>query len=506
MVAGFCPLENRLRNGIMETGASLKIWTVVSLFLLLGCSGNQFVPLQNGVVSIDDSLSAPSTAPSPTVTPTPVLPGATPTPTPPPGAAFRPTMSMLMGANGSPGSGSLGFWNQMGLRFARVEIGPINSTNAADLKAKGYFSTQHDGEILFNTTQGISTMILLAYNSPWNSLRDGDSRGAPKDVNVWKAYIDAVVKRYSAPPYNVKYFQIWNEAAGVLEGGSPQATFFHGPGDLNQPYANAMQDYATLIHIPAAQVIRSYGAYVVYGGWPDQGGINNYTKWLEYVSPTYNSRILDWTDYLDTHYLNINDMDFFYKRYVGTGKIRGVWQTEVGFSYMENHNYMAQKYFQLGDMALRSGWSNRDQFVMMVYHWAGGEGFMLMNQAGVYHDSGTSLKTLTSVMNAPIALFNKSIRASSGADVLALYNGNQIVFQIAAPQGVATLDVDGLTAPSGYSIAYKEAVFGTDLASSIASSSWTGSSLSIRLNVPAPRADMVGRLQNLMGYVILTPK
>jgi hypothetical protein len=421
--------------------------------------------------------------------------------------AFNPTMTMIMGANGAPGDAQgLGFWKDMGLRFGRIEIGPINSTDAQDFKAKGYFSKKADDQIQFNNASGVSTLILLAYSSNWNAIHTDDDKSGPKDVSVWTAYVEAVVSYYSAPPFNVKYFQIWNEAAGKLTGGQAQSTFWHGPGDLSQSYATAMEDYVNLVHIPAAQVIRSHGAYVVYGGWPDQGGIDTYTTWLEYKSPSFNSAtMLEWTDYLDIHYLNSNDMEYLYKRYVGTSKIRGVWQTEVGFDYMSDHNYIARTYFSVAAMALRNGWADPDQFVVMVYHWLGGQGFMLVGLDKMIHDSGTSLKTLSSVMNGTLSQFSNDLSLSPNAKATAIYNGKQIVVQIIAPKGAATIDVDNLTAPAGYQIAYEEAVFGTDLASSIKSSSWSGSHLSVALDVPDGRNDLKGTKRDLMGYIVITP-
>jgi hypothetical protein len=423
-------------------------------------------------------------------------------------SSFSPTMAALMGANGQPGNATNGvFWDEMGLRFSRIEIGPVDSNNFQELKDRGFVGTTFDSAILYNNSKGITTVVLLAYTSAWNSARAGDDKAAPKDVEVWKAYVEAAVKKYSAAPYSVKYFQVWNEAAGQLFGNSAQATFWHSAGNLNQSYADATKDYVDLIHIPAAKIIRSYGAYVVYGGWPDQGGIWEYTQWLDYYSTVHYGTMLDWTDYLDTHYLSTGDMEYFYKRYIGSGKIRGIWQTEVGFAYMENHNYIAQFYFSLAEMALRLGWTSQGQFAAMVFHWSGGQGFMLMNQSGGYHDSGISLKTLNSLVNGKLSPFANPIQLSAGASAKAVYSGSQIVFQILAPAGAATLAVDNLKAPAeGYTIAYKEAVFGTDLASAIQNSSWSGSHLSVQLNVPAGRVDSAGANQNLMGYLIITPK
>lgn len=424
------------------------------------------------------------------------------------GAPFAPSIRMLMGANGWPGNAAgLGFWSSMGLRFSRIEIGPLNSTDAADLKAKGYFdSTAADANVMFNNASGVSSMVLLAYTAPWNGLSANDPKSAPKDDSVWTDFVEAVVKHYSAAPFNVHHFQIWNEAAGPLSGGLPQATFWHGPGDSAQPYANAMPDYIDLVHIPAAKIIRKYGAYVVYGGWPDQGGIDNYETWLEHKSTAFEGNtMLDWTDYLDTHYLGTGDMKTLYTRYVSTGKIRGVWQTEVGFDYMKNHNYIADFFFDLATMALSSGWSDPDQFVSMVYHWSGGQTFMLTGQDGSWHDSGRSLQMLAATASGTLAPFTKDVAISAGAKVKVLYSDKNVVFQFSAPQGVATVDVDGLPEPAGFKITYKEAVLGTDLAASITSSSWSAGHLSVKLNVPAGRLDENGTLQNTMGYIVVAP-
>ena len=99
---------------------------------------------------------------------------------------------------------------------------------------------------------------------------------------------------------------IWNEAAGSLSGGSPQATFWHGPGPSNLP---VRERHGRLVDgdIPQPKIIRSHNAYVVYGGWPDQGGIDTYSTWLEYVSAVHGARMLDWVDYLDLHYLGVNE-------------------------------------------------------------------------------------------------------------------------------------------------------------------------------------------------------
>ena len=67
-----------------------------------------------------------------------------------------------------------------------------------------------------NNRNGIGSLLLFGYTPIWNASVPGDTNSAPVDVEAWKRYVDAVVRKYSAPPYNLRYFQIWNEAAGKV--------------------------------------------------------------------------------------------------------------------------------------------------------------------------------------------------------------------------------------------------------------------------------------------------
>jgi hypothetical protein len=266
-------------------------------------------------------------------------------------------MAQLIGSNGWPFEESdIGIWRSMGLTWGRDSVGPgISGPNHTvmeiDRTGPG-FNADLPPILLRNNRNGIKSLLLLGY------------------------------KRYSTPPFNLKYFQIWNEAAGPLSGGDPQATFWHGPNFHRDPrraapYQQAMQDYVERIHLPAARIIRKYGAYIVYGGWPDQGGLDNYCTWLEYTSPVQRTRMIDWVDYLDIHYLGTGDMETLYQRYVAKGKARGIWQTEIGDRYMADPHYLPTFYFDLAVWALGRAWDDPDKYVAMIYHWDGTEPFRL---------------------------------------------------------------------------------------------------------------------------------
>lgn len=422
-----------------------------------------------------------------------------------------------MGGNGTAyNSTMVSEWASMGLRFSRIDMYPspdTSTTTKAQLVAANYMgdTSASDAEVLANNAAGINTLIMLGYTPLFNASLSGNSHSKPVDETVWTGYVNAVVSRYSVAPYNVKYFQIWNEASGA-QYTSAQASFWQGPADPgNNVYDNALQDYMNTIHIPAAQIIRSYGAYVVYGGWPDSAPIQysssqgSYVQWLETPSTVYGTTLLDWTDYLDTHYYNVSDMQYLYNRYWGTGKIKGVWQSEIGYTDMENTNYVAQFYFQMAAWALQSNWSDPNQYVAMIYSSSGAQSFMPINQStNALNTSGQSLVTLHSVLSGALSAFTNAVTYSSGASGTAIYNNQQIVFQITAPEGLATIDVN-VTSPTTYQIQYINAVNGSNISGSIKSSSWSGNHLSVQLNVPAGADDLSGTYQNFMGYVVVTP-
>jgi len=555
---------------------------------------------------------------------------------------------MLVGSNGNMGSdANVGFWQNMGLTWSRASVGPGQATSTSVIDVSQFDNGDAASEILRNNLYGVRTVLLLAYTSTWNASIPGDSDSAPLDETAWTNYVEAAVQKWSAPPYNVKFFQIWNEAAGSLTGGSPQASFWHGPGynlslqnvnsglcvdlnnnatvdgtpihqwdclsvtsqnfyitpvnttqseiyspvsgkcleipsgslvsgtqldlmDCNQgsnqlwtvtynpsgtlaftsvatglcmdlasastidggavqvdacngansqqfwqiqasdtvPYANAMSDYVDRIHIPAAKIIRQHGAYVVYGGWPDQGGLSTYYQWLEYTSTVYNSRMLDWTDYLDVHYLGVNDMASLYQRYGTLGLIRGVWQTEIGFDYMNDQNYLPSMYFNLAVFALNNNWNDADQFAMMIYHWSGGQAFMLMDQSSHYHPSGLSLAALRTSIPGVLSAFTAPITMTNSATAVALYSDNQIVFEVTGNPGSTTLTVTDLPAPASgnFTVTYVDAYLAVTVPSAAMTSSWTGSTLTLNFTIPAQAAGVDGVLRNHMGYITVTPQ
>jgi hypothetical protein len=405
----------------------------------------------------------------------------------------------LIGSNGWPGSADdIRMWRAMGISWGRDSVGPGQQRGPADAmridKTGSAFDSDLPSVLIRNDRNGIGSLLLLGYTPTWNASVPGDSNSAPVDVKAWTRYVDAVVRKYSAPPYNLRYFQIWNEAAGKLSGGLPQATFWHGPDfssdeKRSKPYARAMQDYVEKVHIPAARIIRGYGAYVVYGGWPDQGGLSNFKQWLEYRSPVLNERMLDWVDYLDTHYLPVADLDPLYQQYVRNGPARGIWQTEIGNEYMKDPHYLPRYFFDLAVWALDRNWDDPDKYLSMIYHWDGYEPFRLTHRGPperTYNVSGQSLVVLRRTVNGPLAGLSKPLQFSPGSAGTALLSGKDVVMQVRADPGWQTVNVPRLGSPASRAAQVEliDALTGAASASDDVALTWDDQMLKIRFKVP----------------------
>jgi hypothetical protein len=407
-------------------------------------------------------------------------------------------ITQLIGANGWPGTpDDIAMWHNMGITWGRDSVGPGQPGSASDEMRVDRTGTRYDRDlapvILSNNRNGIHSLLLLGYTPKWNASLADDTKSAPVDVEAWKRYVDAVVREYSAPPFNVRYFQIWNEAAGRLSGGLPQATFWHGPNfntdkDRSGPYDHAMEDYVERIHIPAARIIRSYRAYVVYGGWPDQGGLESFNKWLEYRSPVVKERMLDWVDYIDTHYLAVHDLDPLYERYVKNGPALGIWQTEIGDRYMEDPHYLPRYFFDFAVWALERNWDEPNKYVSMIYHWDGYEPFRLTHRGPpkrTYNVSGKALIVLRQTVPGALARFSKPIIFGADASGSALLSDNDMVLQVSATPGWRTVSVTGIRPPSSRAeITFIDALTGASAPPSDAILAWNDQAMNIRFKVP----------------------
>ncbi len=142
--------------------------------------------------------------------------------------------------------------------------------------------------VLEQNRNGVGMLTLLAYGAPWSA--------APKEQVVigshpayiskqhipdWVAYVERVVRYLRKPPFNVEYFQVWNEPWE-----HPQCGFWGGSED----------EFFTHVYLPAAAKIRELGGKVVYGGWPSCCDLSVWVGLLD------RHRAWDDTDVLSFHY------------------------------------------------------------------------------------------------------------------------------------------------------------------------------------------------------------
>jgi len=133
------------------------------------------------------------------------------------------------------------------------------------------------------------------------------------------------------PPFNVEYFQIWNEA-------HPESGFYNG----------GYETYFTRLHNPAAKIIKELGGKVVYGGWPCGGSLDEYIAELDRYNAWKN------LDVIDVHYFPVSAWEVLYKaaKTRGYGNI-GIWQTEVAFT--GNFSFVPNTYPRFMRWALEHG-------------------------------------------------------------------------------------------------------------------------------------------------------
>lgn len=148
-------------------------------------------------------------------------------------------------------------------------------------------------------------------------------RSAPVVESDWTNYVQYVVDSLHAAPYNVNYFQIWNEAVPDPRGWD---VVFNEPGFF---YDGKFDDYINRIHLPAVKVIRDAGCKVVYGGYPG----TKYTSSQRFVEMMNHYKAWGSVDVIDIHYFHWWDLEIIRKAAVAAGYPNlGYWQTEWGYT------------------------------------------------------------------------------------------------------------------------------------------------------------------------------
>jgi len=214
---------------------------------------------------------------------------------------------------------------------------------------RGQWNWQKTDELVLQVhAEGVEILPVLDYTAPWAESTSGKIFSPPKRVEDWKDFVEHTVARYSRPPYNLRYFQVWNEP-------TRQAGFWLGSDE----------EFVDKVYLPAAKIIRSHGGRVVFGGWPASNSLQEFDSVLAYHDAWR------WTDILDVHYEGLSNFQYLYDHWVKTGKCKGIWETELGFT--ADPNFIPVNYLQILHWALQSGWDDPNQYKLFYFaSWGAG--------------------------------------------------------------------------------------------------------------------------------------
>lgn len=346
----------------------------------------------------------------------------------------------FIGANGFPGvSGFFNtteLWREMGMNFYRHDVlwGEVEmSQDKFDFSPDQPYALNHDRILSSAAAGGFEPLVILAYTAPWASTGPAvgtqfrtqfESYFPPQDPADWVDYVEQTVARYTQPPYNVRFFEVWNE---------PYAEYWQG----------TREQYVDTILIPASQVIRGHGAKVVGPGWAG-AGTSVLESWIRYNDAWKH------IDILSTHY-NSGDRDRLYNNWIANGRMEGLWHTEVsGWAESGNPFFVAQNYPDALDWYLRHEWDGPDKYKYL--YWADGvtvtDGSFLINRngSGIFlAEQGTAMRTFANVFAGDLERFNGTVSVPS-ARVLSFRSSDRIILFLDRIGNGGTVTVSGLGA------------------------------------------------------------
>ena len=153
------------------------------------------------------------------------------------------------------------------------------------------------------------TTQLLTPADEWASIAYS-SRVLDDKMSDWLLLVQSVATRYMAAPYNVRYFQVWNELKGYYDPKTNSYDYSDSPGDPSGPNAKhgytymynlvyqALMQVARRLGIPSS-AIEIGGPYVPMDTWSStqQSAASNVTK----TYGTFDQRPFDVVEYWLQH-------------------------------------------------------------------------------------------------------------------------------------------------------------------------------------------------------------
>lgn len=153
------------------------------------------------------------------------------------------------------------------------------------------------------------TTQLLTSADEWADIAYA-SRVLDNEMDAWLLLVQRVAERYMVPPYNVRYFQVWNELKGyydpitnaydyTTDSGNPSAQVAqHGYTSMYNLVYDRLTQVAKSLHIAPAS-IKIGGPYVVMDTWSSSAQSNPSHISKDYG--TYDQRPLDVVQYWLQH-------------------------------------------------------------------------------------------------------------------------------------------------------------------------------------------------------------
>jgi hypothetical protein len=219
-----------------------------------------------------------------------------------------------------------------------------------------------DGELFRASSNGMEVILVIRSTPPWAQQDTGSFCGRIREdkLQSFAKFMNAVVDRYSKPPYNVKYFEIWNEQDADRSLGALDPTSFYGCwGNKNDPYFGGEYYTDVLTHVYPAVKDANPKAQVVVGGLLlgcKQGestiGCDHSEKYLEGM--LYHNGARDGGNYFDL--LNLHSYDHYY----GDGVYRNAaWGSNLG-NHMDDGPTFVKKLRFLRETLNAYGFGNKE--------------------------------------------------------------------------------------------------------------------------------------------------
>lgn len=277
-------------------------------------------------------------------------------------------------------------WRALRIGWARVEF----SWTAIQSNRDEFSFEEYDKIVLELVREGINILGLISYSNPWAISRrdysfiyegldpigrrvkqkweiifpsqgkpikritdlesgevqesEADESRIPPNLSDWLNFVEKLVSRYSKPPFNIKYWQIWNE--------------FNWPDWYYQTAEHFMRE----IHIPTSKIVRKYGCKVVLGGWACTGSAE------ELVELLFHKDNWRYVDIIDFHYLTNKAFQILYEAFIKDGKCEGIWSSEIGWTMWEG--YLPNCYSRLFYWAILNS-KNSHQYKVFWFHIMG---------------------------------------------------------------------------------------------------------------------------------------